>query len=335
MCAKEGVIYDEMKFIDEITLSVKAGSGGDGVVRFLQQRGNPRGGPSGGDGGRGADIYARVVRDINILSKYRGNTDVVGEHGGEGGKTSRHGKDGETLYVDFPVGSMVTNADTGESFELLEAGEEKRMLKGGYGGYGNEHFKSSTNVAPRQWTPGKPGEKADFHIELALIADAGFIGLPNAGKSSLINTITRAGAKVGDYQFTTLDPNLGEFYGFILADIPGIIEGASKGKGLGHKFLRHIKRTKILIHCISLESEDPIEDYRTIRSELILYDKALGEKEEVIVLTKSDLASEAKQKEVQKSLSKETSSNSILMSILDDDLIKRFKDMLSNILQHV
>lgn len=321
-----------MKFIDEITLSVKAGDGGNGVVRWLQQRGNPRGGPAGGDGGKGADVYARTVRDINILSKYRGNTEFVGEDGGEGKKLSQHGKDGEALFINLPIGSIVTNNNTNESFELLEESQEKLMLKGGRGGYGNEHFKSSKNVIPKEWTPGKPGEESDFNIELALIADAGFIGLPNAGKSSLLNTITHAEAKVGSYQFTTLDPNLGDFYGHILADIPGIIEGASEGKGLGHKFLRHITRTKVLVHCVSLESEDVISDYKTIRNELVSYNQELGDKPELIVLTKSDLVSEEKQKEVHDSFLKEISSDTVSVSILDNNQIKRFSDILSKLL---
>jgi len=206
------------------------------------------------------------------------------------------------------------------------------MLAGGYGGLGNEHFKSSTNVVPKQWTPGKPGGQSDFNIELALIADAGFIGLPNAGKSSLLNTLTHAEAKVGSYQFTTLDPNLGDFYGYILADIPGIIEGASEGKGLGHKFLKHVTRTKILIHCISLESVDPVADYHTIRNELTSYNKELGNKKEILVLTKSDLVDDTKQKEVYKELSKKTSNDIAVISILDDILIKKFSDTLSKLL---
>ncbi len=322
-----------MKFIDEITLTVKAGNGGSGVVRWLQQRGNPRGGPVGGDGGSGADVYAKAVRDINILSKYRGDTDFVAENGGDGGRLSRHGKNGDTLYIKLPIGSIIKNTETGETFELLEDGQETIMLSGGRGGLGNEHFKSSVNVVPKQSTKGKQGGYAKFEIELSLIADAGFIGLPNAGKSSLLNTITKADAKVGSYQFTTLDPNLGDFYGFILADIPGIIEGASEGKGLGHKFLKHITRTKILVHCISLESEDVVEDYQTIRNELISYNKELGDKKEIIILTKSDLVSDEKLKSVQDTLSKETQSNIVHMSILDDELVKSFSDTLTLLLQ--
>jgi GTP-binding protein len=322
-----------MKFVDEITLSVKAGNGGDGVVRWLQQRGNPRGGPAGGNGGRGSNVYARAIRDINILSRYRGNNSFVGENGGEGKKTSQHGKNGDDLFINLPIGSVVTNTTDGESFELLKDGQEELMASGGYGGLGNEHFKSSTNVVPKQWTPGKQGEESDFDIQLSLIADAGFIGLPNAGKSSLLNALTRASAKVGSYQFTTLDPNLGDFYGYVLADIPGIIEGASEGKGLGHKFLKHVTRTKVLIHCISLESEDVVSDYKTIRNELITYNEELGDKKEIVVLTKTDLVDEKTQKDVYKKLSKETSNDIVVMSVLDDSLIKKFSDTLTQFLK--
>ncbi len=184
------------------------------------------------------------------------------------------------------------NLDTEQRFELLKEGEKVLILKGGRYGLGNEHFKASTNVRPKQTTDGRVGEEADFHVEIKLIVDAGFAGFPNAGKSSLLNALTNAKAKVASYQFTTLEPNLGEMHKFILADIPGLIEGASEGKGLGDKFLRHIKRTKMIIHCISLENEDIKSAYKTIRNELEAYSEELTTKKEIIVLTKTDLVDE-------------------------------------------
>ncbi|MBI2618364.1 GTPase ObgE [Candidatus Kaiserbacteria bacterium] len=322
-----------MKFIDEITLSVKAGDGGNGVVRWLHEKGKEFGGPSGGDGGSGGSVYARAVRDINILSKYRGHTHFEAERGGGGEKNSRHGKDGGALCINLPVGSIVTNKKTGKSFELLSDGEETLMLTGGRGGLGNEHFKSSRNIRPKEWTPGKKGESADFYIELALIADAGIIGLPNAGKTSLLNALTHARAKVGSYQFTTLDPNLGDFYGFILADIPGLIEGASGGKGLGYKFLRHITRTRVLIHCISLETVTVFEDYETIRQELLSYNEELGAKKEIIVLTKSDLVSDEKARETNNLFRERMSREVFVVSVLNDVSMKVFSDALVKLLK--
>jgi GTP-binding protein len=192
--------------------------------------------------------------------------------------------------VDLPVGSVVRNRQTGEVFELLEEGEQKLVLKGGRGGAGNMVFKSSVNRTPKESLPGGAGEEAELHIELRLFADAGLVGLPNAGKSSLLNALTGASAKIGAYAFTTLDPNLGALYGYVLADIPGLIEGASGGKGLGFKFLRHIARTRLIIHCISLESADVFADYRTVRTELERFENgALATKREILVFTKSDM----------------------------------------------
>lgn len=322
-----------MKFIDEITLHVKAGDGGNGVVRWIQARGMPRGGPGGGDGGKGGDVYARAIRDIAKLAQYRSDPKFRAENGEPGQNYRKHGKDGERLYIDLPIGSRITNKNTGESFELLTEGQEALLLHGGAGGFGNEHFKSSRNVKPTKATPGKLGEEADFYVELALIADAGLIGLPNAGKSSLLNELTRAKAKVGSYEFTTLDPNLGEFYGFVLADIPGLIEGASVGKGLGHKFLKHITRTRLLVHCVSLESSDPLADYRTIRTELTTYNPELGEKREIIVLTKSDTVSEEYQEEARALFQKETGKEVFVVSVLDSALTKAFSDSLTQLLE--
>jgi GTP-binding protein len=276
-------------FIDEIKFFAKAGRGGDGVVRWRREKFIDKGGPNGGDGGRGGDIYAVAINDIHLLSRYKHKKEFSAPSGDDGAGGSRKGKDGEDLTIELPVGSIVTNIESGSFVSLDFAGQKELLLKGGAGGYGNENFKTSTNTTPTKATKGKDGEEGNFKIELELFADVGLVGLPNAGKSSLLNAVTNATAKIGSYQFTTLDPNLGDFYGFTIADIPGLIEGASEGKGLGIKFLRHIKRTKMLAHLVSLENENPVKTYKQIRKELESYDKTLLEKDEVIILTKIDV----------------------------------------------
>jgi GTP-binding protein len=241
-------------------------------------------------------------------------------------------KDGEDLIIDLPVGSVVTNLKTEKKYELLKEGDQILILKGGRGGLGNEHFKSSRNTTPEESTPGKEGEDGDFFIELELIANVGFIGLPSAGKSSLLNELTRSRAKVGAYPFTTLEPNLGDLYGFILADIPGLIEGASEGKGLGHKFLRHIKRTGILAHCISFENENMIDAYNIIREELKKFSSDLINKKEIIILTKFDLVDAEKQKEVKRNIEK-INPDVMIVSVYDDKSIKELADYLIKILR--
>lgn len=276
-------------FVDELTITAKAGNGGDGVVRWRHEKYKPKAGPAGGNGANGGDVYVRAVKDLNRLAKYTGNPHFQAENGGAGQNSSQHGKNGADLYIDIPVGSRVTDIARERSFELTEIGEEERILKGGSGGLGNEHFKSSTNRAPEESTKGRPGEAGEFLIEVALVVDVGFIGLPNAGKSTLLNSLTNAKSAIGAYPFTTLEPHLGDLHGFTLADIPGLISGAASGKGLGHKFLRHVARTKMLLHVISLEQPDVLETYYTIRKELDQYDNSLGEKEEWVILTKKDL----------------------------------------------
>lgn len=323
-----------MAFIDEIKLNIKAGIGGNGVVRWRHLKGKEYSGAAGGDGGRGANVYVKALRDLSILARYKNVKNFEGECGEAGMKNSKHGKNGKDLVIDLPTGSVITNLNTGRKISLLEEGENILILKGGNGGYGNEHFKASTNVTPKQSTKGKPGEEADFLIELELIADAGFVGLPNAGKSSLLNELTKAKSKVGSYAFTTLEPYLGDMEGFIIADIPGLIEGASEGKGLGHKFLRHIKRTKIIIHCISTENEDIENSYRVIRKELESYDPELAKKKEIVILTKIDLIDSESLKKIIKKISKENS-EVLTATVYDDESIKKLKDGLIKMLRNI
>lgn len=289
-----------MTFIDEMTVHMKAGKGGNGVVRWLHEYAKEFGGPSGGDGGRGGDVVVRAIADTFYLRKYANTKEFFAPEGDYGSGNSSKGKQGEDLVIDLPVGTIITRIEdinvhdsqtvVNPVVTLEEVGQTVRLLKGGSGGLGNEHFKGPANQKPEEWTPGKPGEEAMFHIEVRMIADIGLIGLPNAGKSSLLNALTKADVKVGNYEFTTLEPNLGTMYGVVLADIPGLIEGASEGKGLGHTFLRHIQRTKILAHCVSLEQpvEEMVTVYKTIRNELAEYDMELGQKKELVLLTKSD-----------------------------------------------
>lgn len=314
-------------FVDEITIHAKAGRGGDGVVRWRREKGKPWGGPSGGNGGKGGDVYAIGVRDIGILAAYRNAKDFEAEDGQDGSKSLKQGGEGADIEIKVPVGTKLTNLSSGYSIEILEDGEKKLLLKGGRGGLGNNHFKSSTNVTPKESTPGEDGEESDFLIELLLLVDLGLIGLPNAGKSSLLNAITNAEAKVGDFPFTTLEPNLGALYGLILADIPGLIEGASDGKGLGHKFLRHIQRTKALIHCISAE-EDVVSKYQIVRKELELYNKDISDKREVVVVTKTDLVSKEDLDSKINSL-KSLGLEVLYVSIIDDQSLKSLTDFLT------
>ncbi len=321
-----------MALIDELHIFARAGKGGDGVVRWLHLKGKEFSGPAGGNGGDGGSVYISGVRDMNLLSKYRGEKRFEAEDGGDGEGFNRHGKNGKDFIFQVPVGSLVRNFETGEEYEVLEEGKPIMILKGGRGGAGNAVFKSSVNRSPEHSTPGVEGESAEIHVELRLIADAGLVGLPNAGKTSLLNALTGAAGKVAPYAFTTLDPNLGALYGKILADIPGLIEGASDGKGLGFKFLRHIARTRMLLHCISLESDDLERDYRVVRHELENFeDGVLAQKPEMIVLTKTDMVTE---KEVSAAVKKMKKINPKVasVSVIDDVSLKSFRDALAELL---
>lgn len=331
-----------MAFIDELNIYAEAGRGGDGVVRWRQEKFVPKGGPAGGDGGRGGDFYVLAVRDVGRLASYKGKKEFIADRGEDGGNKSLHGANGADYVLELPIGSVITNTDTGERFELNTIDQKILILKGGYGGYGNEHFKSSVNTTPQERNEGQEGEKGHFQVELELFADVGLVGEPNAGKSSLLNMVTNAKAKVGNYAFTTLDPNLGDFYGFIIADIPGIIEGASEGKGLGVKFLRHIKRTKMLAHLVSLENVDPMDTYKKIRRELESYDKknnlinddGLAHKEEIIILTKTDVIEDKKlvEKKIKEFQKLAKGKKVFAISLYDDKQIEDFKHELSKIL---
>jgi GTP-binding protein len=288
-----------VKFVDEATIEVIAGDGGNGVASFRREKYVPRGGPDGGDGGRGGSIYAEADRNINTLIDYRYARIHRAQRGENGHGADRYGRSGEDVVLRVPVGTTIADADSGEFIaDLDHDGARALVAKGGRGGLGNLHFKSSTNRAPRQATPGEPGEKRRLLLELKVLADVGLLGMPNAGKSTLIRAISAARPKVADYPFTTLAPQLGvvrtsEAKSFVVADIPGLIEGAAEGAGLGHRFLRHLARTRLLLHVVDIApydpDADPARDARAIVQELANYDPDLAAKPRWLVLNKIDL----------------------------------------------
>lgn len=288
--------------IDDITIKVKAGDGGDGLSHLRRNAMTAKGGPDGGDGGKGGDIYLTAIDDIEGLSLFRFKKHIKAEDAGKGKSEYNHGKNGEDFYLKLPLGTQVTDTETNQTWEISDIKTKILIAKGGFGGRGNSAFRSPTNQTPIHFTKGKKGQEKMLHLVLKIIADIGLIGLPNAGKSSLLKTLTNATPKIGNYAFTTLEPNLGVIpdQHLVIADIPGIIEGASKGKGLGIKFLRHIEKTKILLHCIDAQSNSPLKDYETIRHELSDFSNSLSFKKEIILLTKIDLVNKNKLKELMK-----------------------------------
>jgi len=288
-----------MKFIDEAIIEVHAGKGGDGIAAFRREKYVPRGGPSGGDGGRGGSVYAQADRNLNTLVEYRFARIHRAQNGENGQGSDCYGKGGTDITLAVPVGTVIADADGGAIIaDLAQDGERTLIAKGGAGGLGNLHFKSSTNRAPRQFTRGEPGESRKLKLELKVLADVGLLGLPNAGKSTFIRAVSAARPKVADYPFTTLHPQLGVVRvdvnrSFVIADIPGLIEGAAEGAGLGHQFLRHLQRTRLLLHIVDLapldERADPVRDARAIVEELRKYDDALYRKPRWVVLNKIDL----------------------------------------------
>lgn len=321
-----------MAFVDSIKVKMAAGTGGGGAVHWLRERGRPKGGPCGGDGGRGGDVILEGSRDLGALAAYRFTKEFIAKDGGIGGYNNRHGADGAHIVLRVPVGTFATVHETGKTYEVLKEGQRITLLTGGIGGLGNDHFKSSTNQNPTEHTPGRRGGESEVTIELKIIAKAGLIGLPSAGKSSLLNALTRARAKVGAYPFTTLEPNLGDFYGSILADIPGLIEGASEGRGLGSRFLKHVERTGFLVHLVSAEQDDIVVSYKQIRKELQSFGNNLSEKKEIVVLSKVDLVEEEQIEKMVCALKEASSAEVLVVSIEDADLLKKFSDRLSAIL---
>lgn len=314
--------------IDDVKIKVKAGHGGRGAVAFNKNLMSL--GPAGGSGGHGGSIFTLGTSDLSALNHFQHKKVFEAEDGLYGRDQFKDGHDGQDLILKVPVGTVINNLTTGETREITKIGERAILAKGGNGGKGNFHFRSSTNTSPKQFQPGLPGEEFEYQLELKLIADVGFIGFPNVGKSSLLNILTRAQSKVANYPFTTLEPNLGVYYELILADIPGLIEGSSTGKGLGFKFLRHIERTKILFHFISAESEDPVKDYKAIRKELDNFNKALLKKPEHIFLSKSDVVLETEAKKKLARL-KKIDSTAAAITILDEKTLEPLKKILNSI----
>ncbi len=316
--------------IDNIKITVKAGKGGDGAVAFNKNQMSL--GPTGADGGKGGSIYLEGISNLSSLNQFRYKKVVTAEDGKNGKAQFNDGQDADDLTLRVPVGTVIYNLTTNEGQEIISLGQRLLIAKGGRGGKGNFKFRSSTNTTPKQFQEGTMGQEFELRLELKLIADVGLIGLPNAGKSSLLNELTNAKSKVANYPFTTLDPNLGTYYELILADIPGLIEGASGGKGLGIKFLRHIERTKTLFHLVSAESLDLAKDYQVIRDELAAYNPKLLSKPEYVLLAKADLL---KPKEVNEKLKQLKKANKQVMaiSVIDEESLGLVKKVLNQLIE--
>ncbi len=319
------VRYNSPMLIDEVRISVRGGNGGPGLVSFRREKFIPRGGPDGGNGGHGGNVYVQGVDNIRYLKKYHEKNSVEGVDGQAGASSKRTGASGKDTIFFVPVGSRVIDHTRNSVIDILDNTKTHLIARGGRGGKGNWEFRSATNQAPRTAEPGNQGQRADIEIRLMLIADIGLIGLPNAGKSSLLNALTTAQARVAAYPFTTLEPNLGRIgYGKTVADIPGLIEGASKGKGLGTSFLKHIERTKLLVHCISAESDNIQRDYETVRKEMGDFNPSLLSVPEIVVITKSDTSDPqtiAKQKKKLSNLAPSV----YVVSIVDDTSIEALR----------
>ena len=301
----------EGNFVDYIKIFAASGNGGKGSVHLHREKYIQKGGPDGGDGGRGGHVILRGNNNMWTLIHLKFNKHFKAEHGGGGSKSRSTGKDGEDVYIDVPLGTIVKDGETQETlFEITEHGQEKILVEGGMGGRGNWHFKSSTNQTPRYAQSGIPGQEGWYQLELKLLADVGLVGFPNAGKSTLLSVITSAKPKIADYAFTTLKPNLGivkyrEFQSFVMADIPGIIEGAAEGKGLGHRFLRHIERNSILLFMVPADSDDIQKEYEILLNELKKHNPELLDKDRLLAISKSDMLDDELKEEIEKELPKD------------------------------
>ncbi len=326
-----------MGFIDEAKFFVKAGDGGNGCVSFRREKFVPKGGPNGGDGGRGGNVIIRADKSVNSLIDFRYRSHFKAERGSNGQGKDMHGRKGKDCIIVVPAGSIIKDSETGEVIkDLTEDGEELLVAAGGKGGFGNPHFASGSNRTPRIATKGKPGEEKWLKIELKLIADIGLVGLPNAGKSTLLSRLSAANPKIASYPFTTLEPQLGVMHfkyheSCIIADIPGLVEGAHQGVGLGHKFLRHIERTSIILHIVDMADELCMENFVTIEKELNYFKAELADRTRIIVLNKCDLVDEKRQKELREHFT-DKNQNVIVLSCVSghgiDNLVEKLEEIL-------
>ncbi len=320
-----------MKFIDRTKIIIRSGKGGPGMVSFRREKFVPKGGPEGGNGGKGGNVIFVADKQMNTLLDFKYKRHFFAQDGANGGIKKMFGKNGENLIINVPCGTLVKNAETDEILaDLTDAGEEFLALKGGKGGKGNWEFRSATNQTPRYAEPGLPGEELEVILELKLIADVGIVGFPNAGKSTLISTISAAKPKIADYPFTTLVPNLGIVKidyakNYTVADIPGLIEGAAEGKGLGIQFLRHVERTRVLLFLIEATSESPVDDYNTLRYELEKYNPEMLDKQQFVAISKIDIIDEETKNELAKLKFSESHISPLLISSVSHENIKTLK----------
>ena len=329
-------------FTDYAKIIIKSGNGGDGAVTFRREKYVAAGGPDGGDGGRGGSIYFRVDPNANTLIDFRFTKKFKAQNGENGSGGNRYGKAGEDLYIDVPIGTIIKDAETGKVVaDLSQEGQVELILKGGRGGKGNSHFATATRQVPRFAQAGEDGEEKEIILELKLLADVGLLGFPNVGKSTFLSTVTDARPKIADYQFTTLEPNLGVVKskngeGFVIADIPGIIEGASEGVGLGLQFLRHIERTRLLLHLVDVSGasgRSPVEDFNVINEELKKYSEKLSQRKQIIVASRADIIQDEELYNELKKLSKEKNMELFKISSVTGEGIKELLDYVSKILK--